>query len=175
MKELRSREERLLDAIGQIDDDILLEAYSTDSRQRLAAAGRGRLSQRNIRQLSSLVACLLILSAALVPLTALTRNRSPVENGKSEGVHTGQLPAVSSTAAPTGTQSVPAAPLDKPVEPENCPGILPSVPAPEQAIPPLYDQADSPESESELPDGEKTPSSESSTEEETVVEAPPAA
>ena len=73
MKESKTESEKLLDAMGLIDDEFLSEAYETDSPKKLKELKKKEklslLSLRAARSIASLAACIVIVISAfyLVP------------------------------------------------------------------------------------------------------------
>ena len=95
MKNSRNKSEKLLDAIGLIDDEFLSEAYETDSAEKLKEIQRNEkkilFSLRTARHLASLAACIVIIISAFY-LIPWINTRNLGIGDESSDAQVGQIP-----------------------------------------------------------------------------------
>lgn len=118
MKNNLSRSERLSDALGNIDDSLLLEAYDIDSADKLKRASRKALcSRERIRKLASLAACIILLvgAASVIPYLRHINDKHLPANTDGSAISSPASPLISSTpeVSPLGTP--PLTPAETPV------------------------------------------------------------
>ena len=95
MKDSRSKSEKLLDAMGLIDDEFLSEAYETDSAEKLKEIQRNEkkilFSLRTLRNIASLAACITIIISAFY-LIPWINTRNLGIGSESSDAQEGQIP-----------------------------------------------------------------------------------
>lgn len=141
MKNKLSQSERLSDALGNIDDSLLLEAYDIDSADKLKRESRKALcSRERIRKLASLAACIILLvgAASVIPYLRHINDKRLPANTDGSAISSPASPLISSTpeVSPLGTP--PLTPTETPVStPPRMDETYAETPA---GTPPLMDE-----------------------------------